>query len=132
MRSWALIDGCMPLKMGDERANELQGEVLRAELAGSLEHVIMTQVERSLDGGVTHFPPASWQVVILFVLPFQRPRGSASIYTSRRIIPLNPLGNVNLTTLRSGMDRSASPRCSDATAVSTARPISGAAAATCG
>lgn len=40
-----------------KRGNELQGEVLRAELAGSFERVgalIMTQVDRSFDGCVTH------------------------------------------------------------------------------
>lgn len=63
---------------------------------------------------------------------FQRPPDSVLIYTSRRIIRSNPLGNVNLTTSRSGMDRLASPPCSGATVVSTVHPISGAVADTCG
>lgn len=63
---------------------------------------------------------------------FQPPQGSVSICTSRRIIQSSPLGNVNLTTSRSGMDRLASPQYSDATVASTAHPISGVAADICG
>lgn len=95
--------------------------------------LIMKQVEALINGGMANILPPC------FVLPGnyfhcvpQRPQGSVSICTSRRTIQSSPLGNVNLTTSRCGMDRLASPQYWDATAVSTARPISGVAADICG
>lgn len=113
----------------------LKCKIRGAVLAASIEHMDMpimmlakcSSMEASLRFYSRFVPGCN-----SFCCVFQRPPDSVLIYTSRRIIRSNPLGNVNLTTLKSGMDRLASPPFSDATVVSTVHPISGAVADTCG
>lgn len=113
----------------------LKCKIRGAVLAANIEHVdmpIMMLAKHSLMEAWLIFYSRFVPGYNSFCCVFQRPPDSVLIYTLRRIIRSNPLGNVNLTTLRCGMDRLASPPCSDATVVSTVHPISGAVADTCG